>query len=398
MADRSAIEWCDSTFNPWVGCTKVSTACDHCYAEAMMSTRLGRVEWGAGKPRARTSAANWRKPLAWNKAEFRECAACGWRGEPNSVGGLTHAKDCKGSLKPARRRVFCASLADWLDNAAPIEWLVDLLDLIRCTPNLDWLLLTKRIGNWHKRITEAHQHVVRGFDGDEVMKRSPDTRWDLGLWIQDWLAGNAPANVWLGATICDQNEADRDIPKLLATPAAVRFLSIEPMIGPVDVRWFIRPNVWENGRPVAGGDYGHGKKLDWIIAGGESGPHARPSHPDWFRSLRDQCAGAGVPFLFKQWGEWRPISEGKGDWYDSLYRSNRTARDGESQGAIDELYGRTCTVATTVIHVDGSTHDNLAPGAWLQGTKPMLTFKVGKRAAGRLLDGVEHNGFPVVAR
>jgi protein gp37 len=377
MAERSAIEWCDSTFNPWVGCTKVSPACDHCYAETRMSTRFGRVAWGAGQPRARTGAANWRKPVRWNKADFRECAACGWRGEPNSVGGFTHAKDCKGSLKPARRRVFCASLADVFDNEVPASWRADLFSLILSTPNLDWLLLTKRIGNARTMM----ESVTGG----------------VGPMLAAHEAYPLP-NVWLGATICGQAEADRDIPKLLATPAAVRFLSIEPMLGPIDLRWFLRPNVWENGIPVAGHDYGHGKMLDWVIAGGESGPHARPSHQDWFRSLRDQCAGAGVPFLFKQWGEWRPISEGKGDWYDSLYRSNCKAKVDESQGTIDEFYGRSCTVPTTVIHVDGSTHDNLAPGAYRQGATPMLTFKVGKKAAGRLLDGVEHNGFPVVAR
>jgi protein gp37 len=116
--------------------------------------------------------------------------------------------------------------------------------------------------------------------------------------------------------------------------------------------------------------------------------------PDWARSLRDQCAAAGVPFLFKQWGEWRPISEGGPDWYDSLYRSNRVAAKGEDQGALDDVWGRSCRVANCVVRHDGSQAVPFAFGAWLAGTSPMLTFKMGKKAAGRTLDGLVHDGYP----
>lgn len=202
-----------------------------------------------------------------------------------------------------------------------------------------------------------------------------------------------PDNVWLGATIVDQAEADRDIPKLLAVPARVRFLSMEPLLGPVDL-----------GRPMPGPDLdqGGGAKIcqpwmiqsgiDWVIVGGESGRGARPMHPDWARSLRDQCAAAGVPFLFKQWGEWKPISQM--DETRSLYRSNRIARDGEDQGVIDELYGRTCKVDQLCLRIDGNHVPIDSLHAFLVGTSPMHAFWVGKRAAGRHLDGRTHDDFP----
>ena len=304
MAEQSAIEWCDSTFNPWIGCTKVSPACDHCYAEAMMSTRMGRVEWGAGKPRARTSPAYWRQPLRWNAKAFYECPVCSVRFEGNRDGDFCPVCPTITAGKPARRRVFCASLSDWLDNEIDVHWLADLLSLIHRTPDLDWLLLSKRIGNWHTRISAAvdlfeHRMVVsgRGDNHGYAMARN-------------WLAGEAPANVWLGATVCNQTEANRGVPRLLAVPARVRFLSIEPMLGPVD--------LWQSGDgPLAGGapsdeqirgERGahyirHGSpRIDWAIVGGESGPHARPMDVAWAHSLRQQCTAAGVPFFMKQMG------------------------------------------------------------------------------------------------
>lgn len=188
MAENTKIEWCDSTFNPWTGCTKVGPGCDNCYAEGW-AKRSGIVQWGPGAERRRTSAANWRKPLQWNAKPFFECVACGWRGERFLVhfDGDQCPHCCTvGDIKPARRRVFCASLADVFDNEVPVEWRADLFDLIQATPNLDWLLVTKRIGNAGRM-----------------------------------LADGIPANVWLGITVVNQAEADRDIPKLLSTPAAL---------------------------------------------------------------------------------------------------------------------------------------------------------------------------------
>lgn len=222
MAERTGIAWCDSTFNPWIGCTKVGPGCDHCYAEALDKRHRwgGVTHWGHGKTRMRTSQANWRKPLAWNRAREKD--------------GKTH-------------RVFCASLADVFDNEVPDQWRHDLYWLIMHTPYLTWLLLTKRIGN--------------------VAKMHP---------------GRLPDHVWLGATIVNQEEADRDVPRLLATPAAVHFVSYEPAIGPVD--WAKFPG------------------LDWIIIGGESGHHARRFLYEWARSTIAQCRQIGAAAFMKQTG------------------------------------------------------------------------------------------------
>ncbi len=371
MAERSNIEWTDATFNPWIGCTKVSPACDHCYAERDFDLRRHVVQWGAGQARKRTSYANWKLPRQWNAKPFFQCEDCGHRSEgekwrevgPNM--GLTDSgyacPRCNSrSMNEARRRVFCASLADVFDNEVPVEWRRDLFDLIAATPNLDWLLLTKRIGN------------VRSLYG--------------GAYLDS--ARPLPANVWLGATICNQDEADRDIPKLLEVPAAVRFLSIEPMLGPISLtsHGFIAPD--EDGPDRIGYMVGpdDGKSglwptreqalsksgLHWIIVGGESGPHARPMHPEWARDLRDQCAAAGVPFLFKQWGEFANATQAACSENDCYERST-TGGWVETDGAF--TLGETAAPARA-----GAAH----------------VFKVGKKAAGRLLDGIEHNGFPEV--
>lgn len=222
VAENSSIEWTTHTFNPWVGCTKVSPGCDHCYAEGW-AKRSGLVTWGAD--RRRTSAANWRKPLKWNMA----------------------VRDT--DLRP---RVFCASLADVFDNEVPPTWRTDLFRLIYQTPNLDWLLLTKRIGNASKAMTIL---------GDEYL----------------------PDNVWLGITVVNQEEFNRDVPKLLQAPAKVRFLSVEPMLGPLEF-----------------GGLGSLEGLHWVICGGESGHKARPMELNWAIRLRQQCEARGIAFFMKQ--------------------------------------------------------------------------------------------------
>lgn len=265
------LEWCDSTFNPWTGCTKVSPGCDHCYAEGW-AKRSGTVQWGPGAQRRRTTEANWRQPLKWE----REAAAF----------EAAHGR---------RQRVFCASLADWLDNHAPIEWLVDLLDLVRKTPSLDWLLLSKRIGNWRSRVEVARDWYVH------------QGRIELCAWMSAWLDSSPPANVWLGATVVNQAEADRDIQKLLQVPARVRFLSVEPMLGPITLRQ-VHSDVCEI--DALTGDHGvlrplRGRsdaKMHWVICGGESGPGARPMEISWARGLARQCKDAGVAFHMKQLG------------------------------------------------------------------------------------------------
>lgn len=359
MTTNTKIEWADHTFNPWEGCQKVGPGCDNCYAENR-NARFGggvAVNWGPGADRRRTSPANWRKPLAWDAAA-----------------------DAFMVLHGRRQRVFCASLADVFDNAVDQQWRYDLFNLILSTPGLDWLLLTKRIGNAAQMIEDTLPASMKALPPDCPV-----------AW--PW------PNVWIGATVVNQEEADRDIPKLIATPAAKRFLSIEPMLGPISLRWalaFPENAPYTAQSPSGSTDHLDGlRRLDWVIAGGESGPGARPSHPDWYRSLRDQCEAADVPFLFKQWGEWLPINQQKEEFTNRLYKSNRIAALHEDQGNLDDCYGRRCTVANTVVHMDGSTHGIAEPMAFLQGTDAMTTFKVGKKAAGRLLDGVTHNGFPL---
>jgi protein gp37 len=246
MGENSKIEWTDHTMNFWVGCTKVSAACDHCYAEAW-AKRTGQSDLWRGA-RKRTTDANWRKPIRWNQVAIAD---------------------------GARPRVFTNSLADFFDNQIDESWRIDAWDVIRRTPVLTWLILTKRPQN--------------------IAKMLPPN------WGDGW------PNVWLGTTVENQEEADRRIPHLLAAPAKVRFLSCEPLLGEIDLTRvrhqlsgcpFMVSNALyaadslNKGRPQT--------RIDWVIAGGESGPGARPMHPDWARSLRDQCAAAGVPFFFKQ--------------------------------------------------------------------------------------------------
>lgn len=221
--DNTKIEWADHTFNPWIGCTQISPACENCYAQVQQDQRYGRVKWGVGQPRSRTSEANWKKPLTWN----RQAIASG-----------------------TRPFVFCASLADVFDNEVEPAWRADLLDLIERTPQLVWLLLTKRIGNVLKMVREL------------------------------------PRNVALGATMADQTEYDRDAAKLqdarLQLNALFTFGSFEPMLGPIALDFHTAP--------------------DWIIVGGESGRGARPMDLDWARNLREQSREMGRVFNFKQTG------------------------------------------------------------------------------------------------
>lgn len=225
MGDTTKIEWADMTFNPWIGCTRVSPACDNCYAADMMDTRYGRVKWGAGEPRSRTSSANWRKPEQWNKSAE------------------------KTGVRPF---VFCSSLADVFDNEVDPQWRADLFDLIRATPNLVWLLLTKRIGNVEK--------MVRHYD-------------------------NWPANAALGATMANQDEYNRDAVKLAMARRALdplfTFGSFEPLLGEVRL---------DHQRP------------DWVIVGGESGPNARSMELNWARTLMSDAQRLGAVFNFKQVG------------------------------------------------------------------------------------------------
>jgi protein gp37 len=356
MTAATKIEWADSTFNPWEGCTKVGPGCDHCYAEGRNARFGGGVapNWGPGAPRRRTSRANWQLPVKWNGLKFLQCTCCPWRGEERAwqenggmCPGCGRGEVCDTMLR-ARRRVFCASLADVFDNEVDPSWRRDLFWLIVETPELDWLLVTKRVGNVAAMVAEA-------LDGPP-----PPTNWPFPRQAPARL----PRNVWLLITVVNQAEAQRDIPKLLAIDAAVRGLSIEPMLGRVDLT---RLHVGRNhGIPNVQPGHDHVDALrikpgiDWVIAGGESGPDARPANPNWFRFLRDQCADAGIAYLHKQNGEWAPGS----NWPDDV-----AIPSGEHCDFDGELKG-----------------DDQA------------VWRVGKKRAGRLLDGIEHNGYPRATR
>ena len=240
------IAWTHSTFNPWLGCLRVSPACDHCYAAAIVK-RTGRHDgqgsdlWDPHAERVRTSPSYWQQPIAWN----REALAAGMR-----------------------HRVFCASMADIFDNHAAPDWRADLWALIRATPALEWQLLTKR-----------PQSIA-------------------GMLPPDW--GEGWSNVWLGTTTENQLEAARRVPHLVAIPAAIRFLSVEPMLEAIDLSPWLA-------------------QLHHVIVGGESGigNRSRPMHPDWLRALRDQVQTAGLALFVKQLGSnrtaWPGVRHPKGE-------------------------------------------------------------------------------------
>jgi protein gp37 len=343
MGETTGISWSDRTWSPWTGCTKVSPACDGCYAEHLMANRMKRVEWGqpgAGAgTRDRMSDDYWRQPLAWERA----------------------------AAKAGERPFVFPSLCDPFDKEAPSEWLRDFFVLIRATPHLTWLLLTKR-----------PQNIVKLFE--EAVDRHPALRME-GL----------PRNAAIGCTVVTQEEADRDIPKLLVAKAALQpafaFVSMEPLLGSVDLtrialgHWGATVNALTGEREVFDAEIGRVGRLpplptlDWVITGGETdqGSHkARPSHPEWFRSLRDQCTAAGAPFHFKQWGEWTP-GENAGP----------TLRPQE--GAQLSSDGEWWTHRYTVAEQNMLTSDD-EPDLW----------RVGKKAAGRLLDGVLHDARPEI--
>lgn len=286
MAENSAIAWTDDTFNPWIGCTRVSPGCDACYAEALDARYRfgGGTHWGPGVPRYKTKGGVWQNPRRWNV----EALSPTWRG-----------------VNGSRRLVFCASLADVFDNEVPREWRAALWDLVEETKHLTWLLLTKRIGN--------------------VGSMIPD-RWSVEI----------PENVWIGASIVNQEEADRDLPKLLRLKlAGKRFVSYEPALGPVDFRPFLQPLDFDriqgrgDGFPYVGQEAGGFRGIDWIIVGGESRQgtaKARPFDLAWARSTVAQCRAAGVAPFVKQLGS-NPVRETIHNDYGRFIFKDRSGSD-----------------------------------------------------------------------
>lgn len=282
MAENSKIEWTDHTFNPWFGCQKVSPACTNCYAEVATPTRVSRsigLElWGpesAGAVRRVNSETEWNKVKRWNKQAGEE----GKRLKVFCSSMADIFEDYQGKMVNHNGEQLCLVHGGWRPTGK--EYLMNvpitlehvrirLFQLITDTPNLDWLLLTKRPEN------------VRG----------------MVPWGNEW-----PDNVWMGTTVENQKYADIRIPELMRIPAKVRFLSCEPLLGPIEFSDVSRRSdaVQMLGKKALDG-------IHWIIVGGESGHDARAMPPRWALSIRDQCAAAGVAFFFKQWGEWNSVS------------------------------------------------------------------------------------------
>lgn len=301
------------TWNPWRGCEKISPGCKFCYAEKQ-AKRNPKVlgEWGPGAPRVRGVESYLALPAKWNelasRGRFVQCV-CGrreFRKWDTSIplGGLSCCKtpDClalpETESSPVRPRVFCLSFGDWLDESVPIEWLVHLLETIRTTPHLDWLLLTKRPENFRKRLGI----VAAGSRGRNE---------DLLDWLWEWVIDEiAPPNVWVGASVEDQKRADERIPDLLKIPAKVRFLSCEPLLGPIEFSNVSGRSdaVLQLGKKAVAG-------INWVIVGGESGSkeNARPCALEWVDGIRRQCEAAEVPCFVKQLGS-RPYVENANLW------------------------------------------------------------------------------------
>jgi protein gp37 len=315
MMATSKIEWTDTTWNPVVGCRKVSPGCTHCYAERMAGRlkAMGRPGYqdavdDKGRWTGRVSLLYERlfQPLTWRRP----------------------------------RRVFVNSMSDLFHPDVPFEFVDDVFDVMA------------------RNCLASNRHIF------QILTKRPDRMHQYFRQGKNYYGDHIPLpNVWLGVSVENQEAADERIPLLLQTPAAVRFLSCEPLLGPVDLgRRVIPPGQsWAREVELAWGDT---EELDWVIVGGESGPGARPMHPDWARSIRDQCVAASVPFFFKQHGEWSKV-------------------------ATPLVYGIN---AEGVIYLlpDGSKGTQKD---WYNGLATPME-RIGKKAAGRLLDGVEWNQFP----
>jgi len=356
------IEWATHTFNPWIGCQKVSPGCKFCYAE----TLVNRFGGDFAKVRRITTDAYWQQPIQWNREAEKSgtrprvfCASLAdvfedWTGPIHDSKGNRLANDFNGAFRPIQRLdVSLTSMNDVRKR---------LFELIDQTPNLDWLMLTKRPENiWNMWPRKRDAHPSRQHMQGEHCYRD---------------------NVWIGTTVENQWQADKRIPALMDCRelSPVLFLSCEPLLGPVnltDVAGKIGIGLHSydvlNGKNFHwddGGCWTPCDTIDWVIVGGESGNEARPMHPEWAQDLRDQCAAAQVAFHFKQWGEWLP---------QRAARHSDLSKDASKQ---------------VILRPDGQ----VTSGFLDYGTDACIMDRVGKKAAGRLLDGRESNELPTGKR
>ena len=331
MMGDSKIEWTEETWNPLRGCSRVSAGCDHCYAEGI-AARFS----GPGRP--------------------FEGVAKMVHGKPHWTGKIKLVPD-KLSEPLGRRKpttYFVNSMSDLFHEGVPDEFIDRVFAVMALCPQHTFQILTKRPERMAEYLGMPAREALIG----QVVYRMSRPAKEV---ILEW-SGLPLPNVWLGVSVEDQATADERIPHLLSTPAAVRFVSYEPALGPVDFTEWLHDSDCEGSASTA-------KRLpewectccdppeirlDWVICGGESGPGARPMHPDWPRSVRDQCLAAGVPFFFKQWGAYGP-EQSKPVVYTDVY-----------QGGVSM-------------------------------DSPCPMYRVGKKAAGRLLDGEEHDERPPLA-
>ncbi|RAI42811.1 phage Gp37/Gp68 family protein [Rhodoplanes roseus] len=354
---QSKIEWTDrSDWNPIRGCTRVSEGCRNCYAETLAGRFSDPGQWGHSFAERLLAGGRWTGKVEVQWARLDQPLR--WR-------------------KPAK--IFASSTSDWFHEALPVDEIANLFAIAVAAVHVrghTFQILTKRAARMREVLTsEAFWDQVNAEAGwhvreyvDPLARRSDDARATL----DDYDAENPPPGIWLGVSAEDQQRADERIPDLLATPAAVRFVSCEPMLGLINLsRVFDHTN--EHSIDAPGGrsffdprdqDGEPSPRLDWVICGGESGRNARPMHPQWARDLRDQCGWAGVPFFFKQWGEWLPE---KG-WYED----------------------HPVSLPLRVWNGSAWTDNPEINGEWMA--------RLGKAHAGRLLDGVEHNGMPEATR
>ncbi|OHU39529.1 DUF5131 family protein [Mycobacteroides chelonae] len=312
MGDKTGIEWTDATWNPITGCDKVSPGCDHCYAETFAERWRGTEgHYFANGFDVQLRPDKLALPLRWTKP----------------------------------RKVFVNSMSDLFHDKVPDDYIANVFAVMARATLHTFQVLTKRHGRMRSLLSS-----------DLFRRRMYDYLVSIDYaWIRDNPLSWPLPNVWLGVSAEDQKRADLRIPALLDTPATVRFVSAEPLLGPINLHT----------DPIEAGSPFWGSQLDWVIVGGESGPGARPMHPDWARSLRDQCVAAGVPFLFKQWGEHRIAIPGQDTW--DKVESIPLRPDVPMEPGVD-----------------------IGPWAYMR--------RVGKRRAGRDLDGRTWDQYPEVVR
>jgi protein gp37 len=346
MADHTHIEWTEATWNPITGCTVHSPGCTNCYAMKLAGTRLAHHWSRAGLTQDTKAGPVWNGQVRFNEE---------WLTQP---------------LRWKRpRMIFVCAHGDLFHESVPDEWIDRVFAVMALCPQHTFQVLTKRSARMRRYM-------------DGIGLRRPKRAWMLA----DERIAAEPAfplpNVWLGVSVEDQARADERVPDLLATPAAVRWLSCEPLLS--EVKLFggtgDRKRIWnwlsgETGvMHFDGPDFDYGPKLDWIVAGGESGPGARPMHPDWARSLRDQCAAANVPFFFKQWGEWAPQVGAVDGW--------TIPDDPEISRYAYRIW-------------EGDRWSEPFSKGWMDDVDDDTVSRIGKKRAGRLLDGQLHDAMPV---